>query len=151
MRNSKVAHLIDEEDPAMTERIERELELPAPRDEVWEALTDPERLAGWLADEVSFELRPGGDASFRDGETLRRGWVEEVSPPGSEAGSGRLAFWWASDDEPATRVELTLEPASAGTLVRVVETRPLELLDAVGSPLFDPGSTTFGPELVAAR
>ena len=97
----------------MTDRIERELELPAPSDEVWEALTDPERLAGWLADEVSFDLRPGGEASFRDGETLRRGWVEEVSAPASRDGGGRLAFWWASDDEPASRVELTLEPAPA--------------------------------------
>ncbi len=134
----------------MTDRIERELELPAPSDEVWEALTDPERLAGWLADEVRLDLRPGGDASFRDGDTVRRGWVEEVSPPGSlagyEAGVGRLAFWWASDDEPATRVELTLEPAPRGTRLRVVETRPLELLDAVGTPLFGSGTASFGPQ-----
>ena len=139
----------------MTDRIERELELPAPSDEVWEALTDPERLAGWLADEVSIDLRPGGDASFRDGETRRRGWVEEVSPPdspaGQEAGGARLAFWWASDDEPATRVELTLEPAPGGTRLRVVETRPLELLDAIGIPLSGSGSAPVGPELVATR
>jgi uncharacterized protein YndB with AHSA1/START domain len=140
----------------MTDRIERELELPVPSDEVWEALTDPQRLAGWLADEVTFDLRPGGDATFRVGDTLRRGWVEEVSPPdsrsGHEAGEGRLAFWWASDDEPATRVELTLEPAPAGgTRLRVVETRPLELVDAIGSTLFGSGSASFGPELVATR
>jgi uncharacterized protein YndB with AHSA1/START domain len=139
----------------MTDRIERELELPAPSEEVWEALTDPERLAGWLADEVSLELRPGGDATFRHGDTLRRGWVEEVSPPGSpagtEAGGGRLTFWWAENDEPATRVELTLEPAAGGTRLRVVETRPLELLDAIGSPLFGSGGASFGPELVATR
>jgi uncharacterized protein YndB with AHSA1/START domain len=139
----------------MTDRIERELELPAPSDEVWEALTDPEQLAGWLADEVRFDLRPGGDASFRDGDVIRRGWVEEVAPPdspaGREAGGGRLAFWWASDDEPATRVELTLEPAPGGTLLRVVETRPLELVDAIGSPLFGSGTASFGPELVATR
>lgn len=130
----------------MTDRIERELELPAPSEEVWEALTDPERLAGWLADEVSFDLRPGGEASFRDGETLRRGWVEEVSAPDSRDGGGRLAFWWASDDEPATRVELTLVPAEGGTRLRVVETRPLELLDAIGGPRFGSGSTSIGPQ-----
>lgn len=135
----------------MTDRIERELELPAPSEEVWEALTDPERLAGWLADEVSLDLRPGGDASFRDGDTMRRGWVEEVSPPDGAAGEGRLAFWWASDNEPATRVELTLEPTPDGTRLRVVETRPLELLDAIGTPLFGSGSASFGPELVATR
>ncbi|HWF35653.1 MAG TPA: SRPBCC domain-containing protein [Solirubrobacteraceae bacterium] len=129
----------------MTDRIERELELPAPSDEVWEALTDPERLAGWLADEVSFDLRPGGDASFREGDIVRRGWVEEVSPPDTE-GDGRLAFWWASDDEPATRVELTLAPAPGGTRLRVVETRPLELVDAIASPLFGSGSASFDPQ-----
>jgi uncharacterized protein YndB with AHSA1/START domain len=136
----------------MTDRIQRELELPAASDEVWRSLTDPERLAGWLAEEVSLDLRPGGNASFRDGDTVRRGWVEEVSPPaGAGGGVGRLAFWWASDDEPATRVELTLEPAPGGTRLRVVETRPLELLDAVGSPLFGSGSSSVGPELVATR
>jgi uncharacterized protein YndB with AHSA1/START domain len=155
MRNPWVAPYA-EEDPAMTDRIERELELPSPSDEVWEALTDPERLAGWLADEVSFDLRPGGDASFRDGDTVRRGWVEEVSPPDRPAGVGRLAFWWASDDEPASRVELTLEPAPGGTRLRVVESRPLELLDAIGSPLFGSGSAWPGPQarsraLVASR
>jgi uncharacterized protein YndB with AHSA1/START domain len=135
----------------MNDRIERELELPAPSDEVWEALTDPGRLAGWLAEEVSFDLRPGGDASFRDGDVHRRGWVEEVSPPDSAARGGRLTFWWASDDEPATRVELTLEPAPGGTRVRVVESRPLELVDAIGSPLFGSGTASYGPELIATR
>ncbi|HWF50684.1 MAG TPA: SRPBCC domain-containing protein [Solirubrobacteraceae bacterium] len=130
----------------MTDRIERELELPAPSDEVWEAVTDPERLAEWLADEVRFDLRPGGDASFRDGDTLRRGWVEEVSPPGTGTDEGRLAFWWATGDEPATRVELILEPSPGGTRLRVVETRPLELVDAVGSPTFGSGSGSYGPQ-----
>lgn len=135
----------------MTDRIERELELPAPSEEVWEALTDPERLSGWLADEVSFDLRPGGDATFRDGDTLRQGWVEEVSPPDSDAGAARLAFWWAIDDEPASRVELTLEPTHGGTRLRVVETRPLELLDVIGVPLLGSEGASFGPELVAAH
>lgn len=133
----------------MTDRIERELELPASSEEVWEALTDPGRLAGWLADEVSFDLRPGGEARFRDGDEVRRGWVEEVCPPnGSDL--GRLAFWWGDDDEPASRVELTLDPvAGGGTVLRVVETRPLELVDAVGSPLFGSGSASYGPEMLS--
>jgi uncharacterized protein YndB with AHSA1/START domain len=134
----------------MTDRIERELELPAESEEVWDALTDPERLAGWLADEVRLDLRPGGEASFRDGDVRRRGWVEEVTPPAG--GEGRLAFWWGGEDEPATRVELTLEPLDGGgTRLRVVETRPLEFVDAVGSPLFGSGNASYGPELLAAR
>jgi uncharacterized protein YndB with AHSA1/START domain len=125
----------------MTDRIERELELDAPVQEVWDAITSD----GWLADEVSFDLLPGGEAEFRSADETRTGWVEEALAP------SRLAFWWSADEEPASRVELTLVPdGDWGTRLRVVESRPLEVLDLVGIPLGRPGGTTFGPALVAA-
>ena len=65
----------------MTDSIERELELEAVPARVWDSLTDSERLAEWLADEVTLELWPGGDALFRIGDRTRTGWIEEVSPP----------------------------------------------------------------------
>jgi uncharacterized protein YndB with AHSA1/START domain len=140
----------------MSNRIDRELALPTSPAVVWQALTDPQWLAQWLADEVCLDLRPGGEAEFHIGDVVKRGWVEEVTPPelgGASAGSvGRLAFWWAAGDEPATRVELTLVPSKdGGTRVRVVEARPLELLDLVGIPLTRPGGARYhGPALVAA-
>lgn len=140
----------------MTGLMQRETDLPASPADVWRAVTDPAWLTGWLADEVALELRPGGDALFRLGDEHRTGWVEEVSPPGSpgEPGqpeAGRLAFWWAGDDEPASRVELVLTPLSdATTRLRVVETRPLEVLDLVGLPLPGPDGARYGPALVAA-
>jgi uncharacterized protein YndB with AHSA1/START domain len=125
----------------LSDRIERELVVPAPPDEVWTIVIS----AGWLAEEVDLELFPGGDASFRSGEAVKSGWVEEVSAP------ARLAFWWSTDDDPATRVELTLEPVGDdATRLRIVETRPLELLDLVGIPLRGLGGRSFGPALVAA-
>lgn len=124
----------------MTDRIERELLLPAAPDQVWDAMTRD----GWLAEEVEFDLRPGGDALFRSADAEKSGWVEEVSAP------ARLAFWWAVDGEPATRVELTLEAELEMTRLRVVETRPLELLDLVGMPLPRISGPTFGPALAAA-
>jgi uncharacterized protein YndB with AHSA1/START domain len=127
----------------MTEQIERELSVDAPAEQVWEAVT----ADGWLADEVRLDLRPGGDAYFRsDEDGTRLGWVEEALAP------ARLAFWWAPDGEPASRVELTLEPDrdGAATRLRVVESRPLELLDLVGIPLTRHGSASHGPALVAA-
>jgi uncharacterized protein YndB with AHSA1/START domain len=141
--------------PTVSDRIEREILLIASAEEVWAALTDPAWLEGWLAEEVELELRPGGDARFRDGDVLRTGWVEEVSPPPARddrAGhGGRLTFWWAADGEPASRVELTIDPAAQeGTVLRVVETRPLELLDLVGIPLPGAGGAGYGPALVAA-
>ena len=137
----------------MSERIERRLWLAASPDVVWDVITG----ADWLADEVALDLRPGGDAEFRSGDEAKTGWVEEASNPARSAdGAGRLAFWWATDGEPATRVELTLEPARGwdgpeGTRLRIVESRPLDVLDLVGTPLPGVGgTTTYGPALVAA-
>jgi uncharacterized protein YndB with AHSA1/START domain len=124
----------------MSDRIERELLVDASPEEVWEAVTRD----GWLADEVELDLQPGGDAQFRSADGMKSGWIEEISAP------ARLTFWWAVDGEPATRVELTLVPESEMTRLRVVETRPLELLDLVGLPLPGIGGRTFGPALVAA-
>ena len=42
------------------------------------------------------------------------------------------------------------ETADERTRLRVVETRPLEILDLVGVPLGGYGPTRFGPALVAA-
>jgi uncharacterized protein YndB with AHSA1/START domain len=138
----------------MTDRIDRELALEAPIDAVWHALTDEMWLAEWLADEVMLELRPGGEARFRFGETERTGWVEEILPPrpGGRSGrvSARLTFWWTDRDEPASRVELALRTEDDGrTVLRVTETRPLDVLDLVGLRLPGPGGGTYGPALVA--
>lgn len=122
------------------DRVQRELLLPASPRDVWDAVTSP----GWLADEVRLDLRPGGDATFRSRQAVKTGWVEEVRAP------ARLAFWWAADGEPATRVELTLEAERDATRLRVVESRPLELLDLVATPLPGSGGRSFGPALVAA-
>jgi uncharacterized protein YndB with AHSA1/START domain len=95
--------------------IRREIVLPAPREEVWEALTDPDRLADWFANDVDFDLRPGGGASFRwsNGEE-RTATVTEVDP------ERRLAFEWDDEGE----VEFTLDDDVDGTRLTVVETAP---------------------------
>jgi uncharacterized protein YndB with AHSA1/START domain len=95
--------------------IRREIVLPATRDEVWDALTEPERLADWFANDVEVDLRPGGGASFRwsNGEE-RRATVTEVDP------ERRLAFEWDDEGE----VQFTLEDDADGTRLTVVETTP---------------------------
>ena len=95
--------------------IEREVELDAPPSEVWEALTDAERLEDWFANEVEVDLRPGGAASFRwsNGEE-RRATVTTVAP------EERLAFAWDDEGE----VEFTLADDVDGTRLTVVETAP---------------------------
>jgi len=91
--------------------VTRELELEAPREEVWEALTDPAELSEWFANDVELEPQPGGEGIFRwdDGDE-RHAVVEEVVP------FERFAFTW---DE--SRVVIELEEIPFGTRVTVVE------------------------------
>ncbi|MBV8258521.1 MAG: SRPBCC domain-containing protein [Actinobacteria bacterium] len=96
-------------------QVEREIVVPEPPDEVWEALTEPERLEEWFATEAELDARPGGEGVFRwgDGEE-RRAVVREVEE------SERLVLDWEDGGE----VVLELEEAEGGTLVRVRETSP---------------------------
>jgi hypothetical protein len=130
-----------------TERIDREVLVPATADELWRVITGH----GWLADEVEIDLVPGGDASFRSRDSVRTGWVEEAQPPGGEDDQGRLVFWWTKDGEAASRVELTLDPQEDSlTRLRIAETRPLEALDLVGIPLPPANGSAHGPALLMA-
>ena len=93
----------------------REIVLPTTREDAWDALTDPERLEEWYANEVSLDLREGGAAEFRwaDGD-VRRGAVETVHE------EELLVFRWEDDG----LVELSLTDAPDGTAIRVRETAP---------------------------
>ena len=139
----------------MRELIERELQLPYHPQELWQALTHEEWLTSWLADVVNLELRPGGDARFVVCGETREGWVEEVRPPESgtpDGATGCLTFWWQTEDGSPSRVCIELTGTDGGTLVRVVEARPLDVLDLVGLPLpgyGHLGEQRFGPALVA--
>src|SRR5271169_279325 len=95
--------------------IEREIVVPESPAEVWEALTEPERLEEWFASEVELDARPGGTGVFRwgDGEE-QRATVREVEP------EERLVLDWDDGGE----VVLELEEVPDGTRLRVVETSP---------------------------
>lgn len=107
----------------MDEATSEEL-IPASPEETWEAITDPDQLGEWLGEGADVDLRPGGGLriELEDGE--RNGFVEEVDEP------RRLVFWWAADEAESSRVEIELEPDAGGTVVRVIETRPLRELVA---------------------
>jgi uncharacterized protein YndB with AHSA1/START domain len=95
--------------------IEREIVLPSPREDVWEALTEPDRLEDWFANDVDLDLRPGGGARFRwsNGEE-RHAVVTEVEH------ERRLVFEWEDEGE----VAFTLEDDADGTRLTVVESSP---------------------------
>jgi uncharacterized protein YndB with AHSA1/START domain len=95
--------------------VTRELVLPAPPDEVWEALTDPERLKEWFANDVEWD---GDELVYRwdDGEE-RRARIEESLEP------RRLGFRWSGGEGEETRVTFELEEADDGTRLTVTEGR----------------------------
>ena len=109
----------------MWDKVEREITLTAPPAVVWAALTAPRQLGQWFAASVDLELRPGGWAEFRwESGATRRAVIEEVLAP------SRLSFRWLPFERLAggsvrrrasTRVEITVEEAEGGTLLRVVE------------------------------
>jgi uncharacterized protein YndB with AHSA1/START domain len=99
--------------------VRREAIVEASSSEVWEALTDEHLLSEWLADEAELDPVPGGRATFRfaDGE-CRQGTVLAAEEERS------LSFSWTRPGEMESVVELTIEPASAGTRIVVVERDP---------------------------
>jgi uncharacterized protein YndB with AHSA1/START domain len=105
--------------------VEREVEVPATREETWRALTDPEQLGEWLASDAELDLRPGGVLTVRTNGETREGFFEEISEP------DRLVFWWGEPDGELTRVQIDLDDLEDGTRVRVVEGRPLVTVDAI--------------------
>jgi len=129
-------------------QVEREIVVPETPDEVWEALTEPERLEEWFATEAELDARPGGEGVFRwgDGEE-RRAIVREAEE------ATRLVLDWDDGGE----VVVELDEAPGGTLVRVVETSPevapaLELRALMlGAPTAEPPTPgeNPGPPLAA--
>src|SRR5829696_3628802 len=97
--------------------VKREVVLRAEPEQVWAALTDPERLSEWFANHVELDARPGGEGVFRwdDGE-VRVAHVEEVVP------GERLGFRWSDGDGAESTVTIELEDGDGGTRRRVVET-----------------------------
>ncbi|WP_200934532.1 SRPBCC family protein [Nostocoides sp. Soil756] len=98
-------------------------------DDLWSALTDPDRLRRWLG-EVEGDLRPGGGftAHFFASGWEGTGRVEVCEPP------RRLVVHTSSPDQPEGVIEAVLTPDGDGTRL-VVEDRgmPLDQLPAYGA------------------
>jgi len=100
--------------------VTRELVLPAAPDEVWEELTDPERLEEWFASEVELDLEEGGEGHFRWENGEERHAVVETVEEGRH-----LAYTWRDEEGRETHVDFTIEEADAGTRVVVTESAPI--------------------------
>ena len=80
--------------------VSREVDIEASPEEVWEALVTEEGRERWLA------------------EPERDVHIEVLDAP------HRLVWWWAGEDEPATRVEFLVVAAPSGARVVVTESEP---------------------------
>ena len=114
----------------------RRLRLPAPREDVWRALTNADLLSSWLGEVLELEPRPGGAVTVRERDgSSRRGLVERVEP------SRSLVFRWrrlagtggSLQVGEATRVAFELEDEGDGTLLTVTE-EPTPLVASGGGP-----------------
>ena len=98
--------------------VTRELVLPVEPDEVWDALTSPERLEEWFANDVELDVTPGGDGVFRwESGEVKRALVETV-----DEGRGLTMRWWDEETGETTTVAIAVEEVDAGTRVVVTET-----------------------------
>lgn len=110
------------------DRIERETLIDAPREVVWDVITDPAHVANWFADEVELETTPGAPgALIFHGHGTSRIQVERAERP-------RLFSWrWSQVDgeEPgagtSTLVEFTLTEEDGRTRLVIAESGILEI------------------------
>ena len=102
--------------------LRHEIRIAAPIEIVHRYFTDPARIVQWWPSEADIDARPQGTLRLRftrpDGGTdVARGAFVELEPR-------RIVFTWGFEgntDLPpgASRVEITLAPDGAGTLVRL--------------------------------
>jgi uncharacterized protein YndB with AHSA1/START domain len=123
LRNEVPAKQVDEQAPW----VERETMVEASPEEVWEALTDEDRLEEWLAPEVELDPFEGGEIAVRDGDEERTGTVETLEE------NERFAFTWSRPGEGESFVEFTIEALPGGSRVTVVETPIGPTATAVGA------------------
>ena len=111
-------------------RIDRSIEIKAPPERVFRALTTAAELSAWFEVSIEGEIAPGNEVwmtSMHPGHAGQRFWVRfvEITPP------VRFAWQWHpgavdpnvdySKEQPTT-VRFTLEPSGAGTRLTVTET-----------------------------
>jgi uncharacterized protein YndB with AHSA1/START domain len=102
----------------MTSTIQKEMLVPQPREQVWQALTDSSTLAEWMfpndfapriGHHFTFQVPPNPKARFEG--LVVNCEVLECDPP------SRLEFSWSAGGLVDTRVSFRLEPEGEGTRV----------------------------------
>lgn len=116
----------------MTDDVTRSVDVDAPRERVWQLLTDPAELARWWPDAAELEPGIGGRVVLMFGPGNVLGEITRWEPPAA------LGFTWQPSNMPAValHVTFTLDDLGDGrSRVSVVhsgfEAAPPEARDAV--------------------
>jgi uncharacterized protein YndB with AHSA1/START domain len=132
---------------AFPDRIERTVEIAHPPATVWAALTTAEGLAAWFGNEATIDLRPGGSARMKwTAGHVAEMRVERVEEPAVFGFTWHI-FGLPEDDPRRTYVEFTLEPAGAGTRLRVTESGFAQLPGDAYSKAYDGNVQGWASEL----
>lgn len=104
-------------------------------DDAWHAVTDPERLARWMAPYTG-DLSLGGEwqALDDDGSVWCRGTVSDCDPP------HRFVTSWHAIEEEPTVLTVSLDPVDSGTRLRLHH-------EGVQSRYYAPGWQTYLEQL----
>lgn len=111
-------------------RIDRSIEIQAPPERVWRALTNSTELGAWFQVTIEGEITPGAELWMTATHPQIAGQrylvrVVEMTPP------QRLVWKWHPGEmdpsvdysqQPLTTVTFTLEPSGSGTRLSVAET-----------------------------
>jgi len=102
-------------------RFERDLNHPV--DKVWAALTQPERMKGWLSEQAEVDLRVGGLVHFHDHQNF--GHITDLKD------RSVIAFEWKGSDWDGGIVRWEIAPSNGGThLVLTHEMPPMSDAEA---------------------
>lgn len=124
-------------------RIDFSRRYPTTVDDLWAAVTEPERVRRWLGP-LYGDLRVGGRYELRMGDDVEdsaenaRGEVLECEPP------SRLVVTWVFPSERETRVEVRVRPDESGTAHADAHGEAWSVLELVHTGLSDEAARGYG-------
>ena len=130
----------------MSHDVTQSVDVNAPRERVWQLLTDPGALTLWWPDAAELEPRVGGRVKLEFGPGDVHGEVTKWEPPAA------LAFTWEATNLPGVQLHVTFTVDDLGggrSRVRVLHTG-LADAPAEAAEMVSHGWSYFLPRLAEA-